>query len=801
MSFLPQKRKVALLVAFFGFLSGTYAGTSQSINMPQYPQFTDWRAYGDAPFDLTASATSGLPVTFTSSNTNVATISGNRVTVRGVGQTTITASQAGNATYDPAAPVSRTLWVNKADQVINFSPISTKTFGDAPFNLTATGGGSGNPIVFASLNTNVATISGNTVTIVGGGYARITYSQAGNDNYEATGPTEYGFTVQVANQVVSFPNLPTKKVGDSPFSAGASVTFGLPLNYSSSNTNVATVSSSGLITIVGAGSAMITASNPGNSNFNSYMTGQQLIVEQGFSSVDGATVSLDFQVSDLTVPLSTADGWSSNDQTFRPDGYANDSLNAGNLLGYVGGFVNAPANETTQLTYNFNPGSSDRFVFQWNQNIAKSSNDFPGDDVFGWKFLSGSNAAFSVRFLNDNSAGRDLLVQGYDGAGNALTLGSGQPNNWFIDRNDANDFRVTADLSTKKWALDVFNRSNNTWYGLVLNAAIDPSFTSLNGMAATWTVADNTPDASGQYLGAGDNIMSFDNVTIQGKQTVGISLNIPTNAVYNGSAQTASASTTPSGLAVVLRYNGSTNAPVNAGTYTVTAEVADTTAYYSAPTSGSLVVAKATPTIDSAPTASDINSGQALGASTLSGGSATGVGGASLDGSFDFTYPSTVPPAGTANYSVTFTPSGAGASNYLSVMVNVSVTVNNTTTPAEDYLSSFGLTGADAALSADPDHDGLTNATEFAFGTDPTDGSSQPIQVVGDKLLFFKRAGGATYVIKHTTDLATSWTVWNTPPTLSNPQPSGRLAEYLQYEIIMDTSIDRDFYKVEATIP
>jgi hypothetical protein len=250
-------------------------------------------------------------------------------------------------------------------------------------------------------------------------------------------------------------------------------------------------------------------------------------------------------------------------------------------------------------------------------------------------------------------------------------------------------------------------------------------------------------------------------------------------------------------------FTSTSATPSGAGSYStgITFTPTDTTNYNNASGAVTVTVNKANPTIDSAPTASDINSGQALGASTLSGGSATGVGGASLDGSFDFTYPSTVPPAGTANYSVIFTPSGAGASNYLSVMVNVSVTVNNTTTPAEDYLSSFGLTGADAALSADPDHDGLTNATEFAFGTDPTDGSSRPIQVVGDKLLFFKRAGGATYVIKHTTDLATSWTVWNTPPTLSNPQPSGRLAEYLQYEIIMDTSIDRDFYKVEATIP
>ena len=57
------------------------------------------------PFALTATATSGLPVSYASSNPAVATVSGDTVTITGVGTTTITASQAGNANYDPAASV------------------------------------------------------------------------------------------------------------------------------------------------------------------------------------------------------------------------------------------------------------------------------------------------------------------------------------------------------------------------------------------------------------------------------------------------------------------------------------------------------------------------------------------------------------------------------------------------------------------------------------------------------------------------------------------------------------------------
>jgi len=489
---------------------------------------------------------------------------------------------------------SKTLSINLAPQTISFSPLLDKIYGDAAFTLNATGGASGNPITYSSSNPGVATVSGSTVTIVGVGTTTITANQAGNSSYAAAPAVSQVLTVNKKDQSIGLGPIVPMNYGDAPLALPANTTAGLPVSYTSSNPNVATVSGN-TVTIVGVGTTEITASQAGDANHHPAVDEvQNLTVQPVLSSVDGATVSLNFQVANTTTPLSYANGWSSNDQTFRPDGYADDSLNAGNTLGYVGGFVNAPANATTQLTYNFTPGNSNRYVFQWNQSVNSSSSSFPGDDIFGWRFLSGADTAFSIRFLNDSSTGRDLLVQGYDSAGNALTLASGQPNDWFLDRNDPNDFRVTADLANKKWALDVFNKANSTWFGLVANADIDPSLTSLNGIAATWTVSDNTFDATaGQYFGAGDNIMSFDDLTIQGKQTVVIDLNLPaSNPTYNGLSQAITPITTPAGVALVVKYNGSTNEPVNAGTYTVTAEVADTNTYYSAPTSGSLTVEK-----------------------------------------------------------------------------------------------------------------------------------------------------------------------------------------------------------------
>jgi len=57
----------------------------------------------DPAFELSATASSGLPVTYTSSNPDVATVNGTTVTPISVGTTVITATQAGNASFFPAS--------------------------------------------------------------------------------------------------------------------------------------------------------------------------------------------------------------------------------------------------------------------------------------------------------------------------------------------------------------------------------------------------------------------------------------------------------------------------------------------------------------------------------------------------------------------------------------------------------------------------------------------------------------------------------------------------------------------------
>ena len=76
--------------------------------------------YGQAPVTLSASADSGLAVTF-SVVSGPATVSGARLTFTGAGNVVVRASQPGNAIFKPATAVSQTIAVAKAPLTVTFA--------------------------------------------------------------------------------------------------------------------------------------------------------------------------------------------------------------------------------------------------------------------------------------------------------------------------------------------------------------------------------------------------------------------------------------------------------------------------------------------------------------------------------------------------------------------------------------------------------------------------------------------------------------------------------------------------------
>jgi hypothetical protein len=135
--------------------------------------------------------------------------------------------------------------------------------------------------------------------------------------------------------------------------------------------------------------------------------------------------------------------------------------------------------------------------------------------------------------------------------------------------------------------------------------------------------------------------------------------------------------------------------------------------------------------------------------------------------------------------------------------VTISITDAATST-FDSWASGYGLSSgsASAATTADPDGDGLSNAGEFAFGTNPVDGSSRAVtqsSVTGGIKIIYLQRSGLNYTVKSAVDLAAGFT-GAVIPSKSDPQPDGLPRGYEQWEATL-TGGDKGFLKVEAIVP
>ncbi len=117
----------------------------------------------------------------------------------------LTFRATGNGFSDQVVTVNVT---GQASQTINFPNPGQQQFG-APIMLSATGGGSGNPIVFTSGSPAVCLVSGNTLTMltattVQTGKCIVNANQAGNANYTAALQAQIDFSI-----IGSPPGAPT----------------------------------------------------------------------------------------------------------------------------------------------------------------------------------------------------------------------------------------------------------------------------------------------------------------------------------------------------------------------------------------------------------------------------------------------------------------------------------------------------------------------------------------------------------------------------------------------------------------
>ncbi|MCK7659318.1 beta strand repeat-containing protein, partial [Shewanella sp. JNE4-2] len=228
--------------------------------------------FGSSP-TLSATASSGLTVSFSSSTTSVCTItSGGVLTFVTAGSCTIDADQAGNSSTNAAPTVSQNFTVNV---VVPGAPtIGTATAGNTQASVTFT----------APVSSGGAAITSYTVTSNPGG---LTGSGAGAPITVngLTNGVAYTFTVTATNsagtsaasaasnsitpaspQTITFANPGAQTYGTSP-TLTATSDSGLTPTFSSSTTGVCTITSGGVLTFVTAGTCTINADQTGDSSY------------------------------------------------------------------------------------------------------------------------------------------------------------------------------------------------------------------------------------------------------------------------------------------------------------------------------------------------------------------------------------------------------------------------------------------------------------------------------------------------------------------------------------------------------
>jgi uncharacterized delta-60 repeat protein len=262
------------------------AGTlEQSITFAPLPD----RTFGDPPFAVSATATSGLSVTFTAAG--ACTINGSRVTITGSGACSITASQDGNGTYAPAPDVTQ------AFQVLNARTLTVTLAGTGTGHVASTPAG-----IDCGADCSGTYQDGTTVTLTATPALGSTFAAFGGHADCSDGTVTLTSDVACTATFDRAPTTTTISSSLNPSTFGAPVTFTVTVTGSGPTGSVtvrdgATTLASGLA--LSAGSASFTLST---------LTAATHTITAQYSGDTGNTASTSaplLQVVDKATPIVT----------------------------------------------------------------------------------------------------------------------------------------------------------------------------------------------------------------------------------------------------------------------------------------------------------------------------------------------------------------------------------------------------------------------------------------------------------------------------------------------------------------
>jgi hypothetical protein len=205
----------------------TVTQSPQTINFPQPASPAEY----NTSFAVSPSASSGLPVSVQASGG--CTINAGQVTMTsGTQDCTLTASQAGDQDYLPAADVVRVVAAAKADQTINFPQPTSPAEYNTSFAVSPSAS-SGLPVSVQA--SGGCTINAGQVTMTSGTLdCTLTASQGGDGNYNPAADVVRVVTAAKADQTIDFPQPASPAGYNTSFTVNPSASSGLPVSVQAS---------------------------------------------------------------------------------------------------------------------------------------------------------------------------------------------------------------------------------------------------------------------------------------------------------------------------------------------------------------------------------------------------------------------------------------------------------------------------------------------------------------------------------------------------------------------------------------
>ncbi|MDX2196298.1 MAG: T9SS type A sorting domain-containing protein [Cytophagales bacterium] len=491
------------------------------------------QVFGNPPITISGvSATSGLSVSYTVNGPAVNT--GNIVSITGAGTVTVTATQVGNANYNAALPVVRIVNVAKATPILSF--ISATTIGIGVSALNAISNSTGAISYTLTGGTASATISGNSLTSSGAGSLNIQVNVAADVNYNAGSIAVLLTVTSTPSPTIVYNNM-VKTYGDAPFVMTVSSTNSTgAITYSIASGMGANISPSGVVTITGAGSVLIQASQAGDVTYNPAIATATLTINKANPTLNITSPGSGIAGSVITVGVATNSTGSISGVVTNGTGFATLS---GNLLSLSGvGVVTVTVNQLADANYNAGSTAQVVTILQGISQTITGFNTIAGQ-VFGDPpiTISGVSATsgLSVSYTVNGPAVSTGNVISITGAG-TVTITATQVGN--TNYNAASPVVQIVNVAKANQSITGFGPFSNMTLGgsnlvnlfasatsgLPVNysitgpASISGNIITVTGLGIVSIIASQPGDAN--YLPAAELNTSFEVMSIDGISTI-----------------------------------------------------------------------------------------------------------------------------------------------------------------------------------------------------------------------------------------------------------------------------------------